>query len=125
MTTTEKIQGIINQQEEMKMKKYEVRESNAGNLILIAYNEAGHADYIHTGYEWVRGQLKQDLQALANGDDPATDWDGNEIGDYTAEQIAEAENGEWGELVADNDGIHLARAGYAARIELGEDGEER
>lgn len=105
------------------MKKYEVYESNAGNLILIAYNEDGHADYIHTGYEFVRGQLKQDLQALANGDDPATDWDGNEIADYTAEQVAEAENGEWGELVADNDGIYLDRAGYAATSELGEEDE--
>ena len=101
------------------MKKYEVYESNAGNLTLIAYNKDGHADYIHTGYEFVRGQLKQDLQALAEGDDPATDWDGNEIGDYTAEQIAEAENGEWGELVADNDGIYLEHAGSAAYNELG------
>lgn len=33
------------------MKKYEVYETNAGNLILIAYNEEGHADYIHTGKE--------------------------------------------------------------------------
>ena len=98
-------------------------ETNAGNLILIAYNEAGHADYIHTGYEWVRGQLAQDLQSLADGDNPATDWDGNEIDDYTAEQIAEAENGEWGELVADNDGIYLDHAGYAARSELDSKGE--
>lgn len=105
------------------MKKYEVYESNAGNLILIAYNEDGHADYIHTGYEFVPGQLKQDLQALAEGDDPATDWDGNEIDAYTAEQISEAENGEWGELVADNDGIYLNHAGYAATTELGEEDE--
>lgn len=105
------------------MKKFEVYESNAGNLILIAYNEDGHADYIHTGYEFVSGQLKQDLQALADGDDPATDWDGNEIGDYTAEQVAEAENGELGELVADNDGIYLNRAGYAATSELGQEEE--
>ena len=100
------------------MKKYEVYESNAGNLTLIAYNENCHADYIHTGYEQVRGQLKQDLQALADGDDPASDWGGNEIGDYTAEQIVEAENGEWGELVADNEGIYLDHAGSAAYNEL-------
>lgn len=105
------------------MKKYEVYESNAGNLALIAYNKDGQADYVHTGYEFVPGQLKQDLQALADGDDPATDWDGNEIADYTAEQIAEAENGEWGELVADSDGIYLNHAGYAAATELGEEDE--
>ena len=46
------------------MKKYKVYESNAGNLTLIAYNKDGHADYIHTGYEFVSGQLKQDLQAV-------------------------------------------------------------
>lgn len=105
------------------MKKYEVYESNAGNLILIAYNEDGRADYIHTGYEFVPGQLKQDLQALANGDDPVDDWDGNEIDDYTAEKVAEAENGKLGELVADNDGIYLNHAGYAAITELGEEDE--
>lgn len=101
------------------MKKHEVYESNAGNLTLIAYNKRGQADYIHTGYEFVPGQLKQDLQALADGADPVVDWDGNEIEDLTAEQIAEAENGEWGVLVADNDGIYLDHAGSAAYNELG------
>lgn len=91
------------------MKKYEVYESNAGNLTLVVYGETG-PEYIHTGYEFCEGHLKQDLAAIRDGSDPLG-WDGNEI-----EEIV----GSFGALVADNDGVYLDHAGISATAELGE-----
>ena len=97
------------------MKRYEVYENNAGGLALLVYDDAGRVNYIHTGYEFVPGQLQQDLAAIAQGDDPSTEWDGNEIDDFDESDVY----GEWGELVADNSGTYLGCAGYAANAELG------
>lgn len=59
-----------------------------------------------------------DIQALKNGDNPATDWDGNEDNPQAVyDNIVSFEYG-W-EIVADNDGIYPDKMGGAACLEFG------
>ena len=100
------------------MKKFEVIEDNSGGLIIVTFNQEGNVDYLHSGYEYVPGQLRQDLEALAAGADPVKDWDGNAEdpqGEY--ENIISYECG-W-EVVADNDSIYSDKMGLAACKEFG------
>ena len=104
------------------MKKVEVYESNAGCLALVVYNDNGKPEYIHTGYEFVPGQLLQDLVALGDGADPAKEWENNYLYDPDDDEFKEIdieeEFGGWS-LVADNDGIYPKKMGTAAKIEFG------
>lgn len=101
------------------MKKYEVIENNGGGLTLVVFNNNGIVDYLHSGYEYgASGRLMDDIQALKNGDNPATDWDGNEDNPQAVyDNIVSFECG-W-EIVADNDGIYPDKMGCAARLEFG------
>lgn len=101
------------------MRKYEVIEDNGGGLTLAVFNENGDVDYLHSGYEYgTSGRLINDLEALKNGDNPATDWDGNEENPQAVyDNITSFEYG-W-EIVADNDGIYPNKMGCAAYIEFG------
>lgn len=96
------------------MKEYKVYENNAGGLLLVTFDETGKVDYFHTGYEYNHGQLKEDLEALKKGADPKNDWDGNEINEL-GEDFEQQDD--WN-LVADNEGVYLDHAGYAAVTEL-------
>lgn len=107
------------------MKKYQVIEDNGGGLTLIVYGENGEIEYIHTGYEYHPGGLLDDLEALKNGDDPAHDWDGNDL--YTIEMEHPEELESWfpweqrgigWKVVADNDGVYPEEMGEAASIEF-------
>ena len=107
------------------MKNFAVIEDNGGGLALIVYGENGKIEYIHTGYEYHPGQLSDDLEALKNGDDPARDWDGNDLHTTGMENPEELESwfpweqkGVGWEIVADNDGIYPEEMGTAARIEF-------
>lgn len=98
------------------MKNYEVYENNAGGLALVVYDGTNERpEYIHTGYEYNRGQLSEDIEALKAGDDPAMMWDGNEISDFSGDSSF---SGDWGRLIADNDGIYPDWMGAAGRIEF-------
>lgn len=101
------------------MRKYEVIEDNGGGLTLAVFNENGDVDYLHSGYEYgTSGRLINDLEALKNGDNPVTDWDGNEENPQAVyDNITSFEYG-W-EIVADNDGIYPNKMGCAACIEFG------
>ena len=59
------------------MKNYQVIEDNGGGLTLVVFDDNNKVEYLHNGYEYNHGQLKQDLNALESGDDPLTDWEGN------------------------------------------------
>lgn len=107
------------------MKKYQVIEDNGGGLTLIVYGENGEIEYIHTGYEYYPGQLLNDLEALKDGDDPARDWDGNDLYTTGMEHPEELESwfpweqkGIGWEVVADNDGVYPEEMGEAASIEF-------
>ena len=100
------------------IKKYEVLENNAGGLTLVVFGKNGLVEYIHSGYEYVPGSLKRDIQSLEDGDDPAVEWEGNaENPQAEYEEIVSFENGF--EVVADNDGIYPDRMGAAASSEFG------
>jgi hypothetical protein len=101
------------------MRKYEVIEDNGGGLTLVVFNNNGIVDYLHSGYEYgTSGRLMDDIQALKNGDNPATDWDGNEDNPQAVyDNIVSFEYG-W-EIVADNDGIYPDKMGCAACLEFG------
>ena len=114
------------------MKKYKVIEDNGGGLALVVFAEDGETvEYIHTGYEYNPGQLTEDLEALKNGDDPAKDWDGNDLNNAEMEAPEDLESwfpwnqkGVGWETVADNGGIYPEDMGAAARAEFGISGED-
>ncbi|NMB69820.1 hypothetical protein GYA27_01280 [candidate division WWE3 bacterium] len=99
------------------MKKYEVYESNAGQLILVVYGDNGKPEYIHSGYEYMPGQLSQDLKLLQEGADPAEDWENNMVDEVNVEDVEDLEDMN---LVADNDGVYTEKMGIAAQIEFEE-----
>lgn len=100
------------------MKRYEIIEDNGGGLTLVTFDENNCVDYLHTGYEYVTGQLLKDLEALRNGDNSVEDWEGNEKNPQEVyDNIKSYEYG-W-EIVADNNGIYPDKMGCAACIEFG------
>lgn len=119
---------IISFTEVAGVKNYKVIEDNAGGLTLIVFaKDEETIEYIHTGYEHNPGQLTVDLESLKNGDDPANEWEGNELD--TVDEMLNPEDLEswfpWEEkgtgwkVVADNDGIYPEDMGTAAKLELG------
>lgn len=111
----------------VNMKNYKVVEDNGGGLTLVVFAEdTERIEYIHNGYEYNPGQLSKDIESLKNGDDPANEWEGNDLDD-----IDEIENPEefeswfpwvqkdvgW-KVVADNDGIYPEDMGSAAMMEF-------
>lgn len=103
--------------ENLKVTRFEVIEDNGGGLTLVVFAEDGKVEYLHSGYEYVQGQLKEDLEALKNGDNTIEDWDGNaENPQATYDNITSLKYG-W-EVVADNDGIYPDKMGRAAQIEF-------
>lgn len=112
------------------MKKYMVIEDNGGGLTLMVFAQDGETiEYIHTGYEYNSGQLTEDLQNLKNGDDPAREWDGNELDSTEGIENPEdmeswfprEQKGTGWEVVADNDGIYPEDMGASAKNEFGID----
>lgn len=67
---------MVNKMNE-KVFGWEVYEDNAGGLHLFVIGEHGDSLYYHYGYEWEKGSLSADIEALESGDDP-TLWEGNE-----------------------------------------------
>ena len=110
------------------MKKYMVIENNGGGLALVVFADDGETiEYIHTGYEYNPGQLSEDLENLKNGDDPAEDWEGNELDSTEGmENPEDLENwfpweqkGTGWEVVADNNGTYPEYMETASKIEFG------
>ena len=100
------------------MKNYEVFESNGGGLTLVVYGPRYTVEYIHTGYEYSPGQLSADLDALRRGDDPATEWEGNEIDDYNGDLAYDLATGAWGQVIADSWGVYYHHMGGAGQREF-------
>ena len=92
---------------------YEVYENNAGGLALLVY-ENGNPMYLHTGYEFMPGQLTEDIRALTSGAIPVSEWDGNEIDDVPIEEITK------GALDKDATTTYWDAMGSAAHLEFGE-----
>ena len=111
------------------MRKYEVIEDNGGGLHLAVYDENGESVvYLHSGYEYITGQLTKDLVELKNGAEPEKEWDGNcggldlEFGEDPQALYDNITSYEYGwEIVADNDGIYPNKMGGAACLEFGID----
>lgn len=101
------------------MKKFEVIEDNGGGLTLVIFGVSGIAEYLHTGYEYIPGQLKEDLRGLWDGDDPAS-WDGNADDPQTEYESLTAFEYGW-EIIADNNGLYPLKMGRAASLEFGVD----
>ena len=85
---------------------------------MLSLIKNGNVEYLHTGYEQRKGQLTEDLQALKDGDNPVTDWEGNEDDPQAVyDNITSYEYG-W-EVVADNDGVYYDKMGSSAHYEFG------
>lgn len=108
------------------MRKYEVIEDNGGGLHLAVYDESGESVvYLHSGYEYITGQLTKDLVELKNGAEPEKEWDGNcggldfEFGEDPQALYDNITSYEYGwEIVANNDGIYPNKMGGAACLEF-------
>ena len=99
------------------MKNYQVIEDNGGGLTLVVFDDNNKVEYLHNGYEYNNGQLKQDLNALESGDNPVTDWEGNaENPQEVYDNMTSYQHG-W-EIVVDNDGVYIDKMGYAALKEF-------
>lgn len=107
-------------------RKFEVWESNGGGLTMFVWDASGeNLVYAHSGYEFVKGQLTEDIDALKNGTDPEEDWEGNcffngtstsdweEFGGLEA-VYNDISNSEDCEMVADNGGIYRENMGRSA-----------
>ncbi|MEG1848663.1 MAG: hypothetical protein RR238_09370 [Lachnospiraceae bacterium] len=112
-------------------KKYEVLEDNGGGLHLTVFNKKGNVEYIHSGYEYIKGQLREDIKALLDESIPVEDWEGNcggldwEYGTDPQALYDGLTSDEYGcKIVADNDGIYSEKMGCAARIEFDIEDEE-
>ena len=106
------------------MKNYKVIEDNGGGLTLVVFAQDEETiEYVHTGYEYNPGQLTEDLENMKNGDDPARDWEGNELGSELPKDFESwfswDQKGTGWEVVADNDGIYPEDMGAAAKEEFG------
>lgn len=106
------------------MKKYSVIEDNGGGITLITFDKNENIDYLHTGYEYCPGQLKEDLKELEK-DAPIEFWDGNDLYALDVENPKDMESWfPWDEkgvgwnIVADNDGIYPEVMGSAACSEF-------
>ena len=100
------------------MVNFNVLEDNGGGLTLVTFNSAGIVEYLHSGYEYNNGQLADDLKALADGANPAKEWDGN--AENPQEDYDSMTSYEYGwKVVADNDGVYPDNMGAPARLELG------
>lgn len=99
------------------MRKYQVIEDNGGGLTLVVFGSVDKVEYIHSGYECSKGQLTDDLQGLSNGDNPLTDWDGNEGDPQSSYDDFFSHVYGW-KIVADNDGVYPEKMGAAARREF-------
>lgn len=114
------------------MKEYMVIEDNGGGLTLVVFAQDGETiEYIHSGYEYThQGHLLEDLEALKKGDDPARDWDRNELNSIDGMEdpqdleswFPQAQEGMGWNVIADNDGIYPVAMGCAGRkeFEIGE-----
>ena len=97
-------------------KKFNVIEDNGGGLTLVIFDDSDEVSYLHTGYEYIIGQLTNDLKELANGSDPST-WDGCEENPQEIyDNIISFEYG-W-KIIADNNGIYPEDMGAAGCLEF-------
>lgn len=102
------------------MKKFEVYEDNAGGLFLVVYGEDEKPEYIHSGYEYSPGELSECIKAMKAGENPVTDWDGNEISEWPDFMIQDFDAFMFDyDMVANNDAIYPENMGAAACLEFG------
>lgn len=99
------------------MHRYEVIEDNGGGLALVVFSQDNKVIYLHTGYEYNVGQLQQDLRSIQIGDNPVTDWDGNEDSPQTVYDNIISYPCGWS-IIADCDGIYPEQMGSAGRLEF-------
>ena len=84
-------------------------------LVVFATDES--VEYVHIGYEFIPGQLSEDLKALLEGANPSKEWDGNE--ERPQEFYDNLISFEFGwKVVADNDGTYPEKMGTAASAEF-------
>lgn len=97
--------------------KYEVYETNAGGLILVVFGDDCSACYVHSGYEFVLGQLTRDIYLLRCGANPVLDgWDNNELDELGETFVSDLRSSCC--LIANNDGWYPEFMGNAGYLEF-------
>ena len=82
-----------------KKLTWQVTENNGGGLTLYVWDD-DNLIYAHAGYEYVPASLREDIQALRNGNHPISDgWDGNDLIDAEIVTACRTDYGEWGNPV--------------------------
>jgi len=102
---------------------YQVLEDNGGGLHLAVFN-GDECIYYASDYEYIPGNLREDITALQNGADPLQDsWEFYLPDGYTAQQLYdELTSYEYGwAIIADDVGVYPERMGAAGRTAFGLD----
>ena len=98
-------------------KKFIIIEDNGGGLTLVVFDDNGSISYLRTGYEYILGQLTNDLIELANGSAPSTWYNCEENPEEIYNDFLSHEYG-W-EIIADNDRLYSDKMGVTGRLEFG------
>lgn len=98
-------------------KKFEVIEDNSGGITLVVFGENKKAEYLHSGFEYVRDGLLKCLEGLKNGDNPVQDWDGNVENPQAVYDTITANEHGW-KVVADSAGIYPDNMGTEALLQF-------
>ena len=100
------------------VNKFELFEDNGGGLTLFCFEDDKGLTYIHTSYEYHPEDVLRDLQGILCGENPAEDWDGNDIGDFSDPEEYFEECLAGGEYIADERGIYPRDCRAAGRNAL-------
>jgi len=106
-----------------KTLSYQVLEDNGGGLHLAVFN-GDECIYYASGYEYIPGNLREDITALQNGADPLQDgWESDLPDGYTPQQMYDnLTSYEYGwEIIADEFDTYPWRMGAAGRMAFGLD----
>ena len=106
-----------------KKLSYQVIEDNGGGLHLAVF-DGDECIYCASGYEYIPGNLQEDITALQNGADPLQDnWEFYLPDGYTVQQLYdELTSCEYGwEIIADEFDTYPWRMGSVGRAAFGLD----
>ena len=94
-------------------RTWEVTENDGGGVTLYVW-ENNKLIYAHTGYEYLPSNLKNDINALHNGDNPRF-WDGNDLDDLDDNESINTYDDKCKVICNQNGPINIEDMGRAGR----------
>lgn len=89
--------------------KWDVTENNGGGLTLNIWDDGYGNEYMHSGYEYNPGQLREDIMALYNDDNADVSmWDGNDLINEEYARAVRSREEDGNTILPDNDEMYDA-----------------